>query len=135
MNRDDLSHSNCSRYQSNSKENLKFLTFVPCKTHPRMLCNSHYGNGVVVPFPIGSLLNPYLQMKIHIYHYSGASELGGQGGRLPTHFLAEAILSLSPCPPTFGQTPIMPTHYSEASEAPAVLSKIPFVNGANTPSP
>ena len=36
---------------------------------------------------------------------SGAVELGGQGGKLPTHFLAEAILSFSLCPPTLWPKP------------------------------
>ena len=38
-------------------------------------------------------------------YISGAAELDGQGGQLPTHFLAEAILSFSLCPPTFWPKP------------------------------
>ena len=34
-------------------------------------------------------------------YHAGASELGGQGGHVPTHFFAWSLLKRDVCPPTF----------------------------------
>ena len=38
---------------------------------------------------------------------AGASELGGQGGHLPTHILVKTVLNFIFCPPTFDQIPLI----------------------------
>ena len=61
-------------------------------------------NGMFQIILFGNLQFEYSNPDVDICSL-GASELGGQGGQLPTHFLAESILSFSLCPPTFWPKP------------------------------